>query len=124
MAERAFRSREAYSWKTAGRLRVLWAMARTIHPSIRPQPRDAVEPRLAPPSGIPRRLALAGTLLVFAGIASLLAALVPGVLVGFGDPAASAELTPPVSLAVALTLGGGVLTHIGWLFARADGRRR
>jgi hypothetical protein len=99
-------------------------MAQPTHPSTWPRTQEAVTPRLAPPSEVPRRLVLAGMLLGFAGIASLLAALVPGVLVGFDGPAASTEVTPPLSLAVVLTCGGALLLHVGRLFARADGRRR
>ena len=99
-------------------------MALPTHPSRWPRTHEAVEHRLAPPSEIPRRLVLAGTLLGFAGVAALLAAIVAGVLVGFDGPAASAELTPPLSLAVVLTFAGALLLHVGRLFARADGRRR
>jgi hypothetical protein len=84
----------------------------------------AADARLAPPSGIPRRLVLAGVVVALTGVACLLTRLVPGVLVGFGDPAASGELTPPTFLAVGLTLAGGLMAHVGWLFARADGRTR
>src|SRR3954470_20571468 len=83
-----------------------------------------LDARLAPPSALPRRLVLAGTALGLAGVAALTAALVRGILVGFGDPAASGGLAPSLPVAVALTVGGGLLVHVGLLFARADGRPR
>jgi hypothetical protein len=79
---------------------------------------------LAPPSGLPRRLVLVGAAVALAGLASLLAALVAGVLVGFDDPAATPGPTPSPSLAVALTLAGAAILHAGRLFARADARVR
>ena len=56
-------------------------------------------------------LVLAGTLAAFAGVASLLAALVAGILVGFGDPAASAGPTPSLALALGLILAGGATAY-------------
>jgi hypothetical protein len=84
---------------------------------------DAAGATLAAPSALPRRLALVGMLLAVAGVAALTAALVPAVLVGFDDPAASGPLTPPVPLGIALTFTGGTIANLGLLLARADGRR-
>jgi hypothetical protein len=81
-------------------------------------------PRLAPPSGLPRRLVLVGAAVALAGVASLLAALVAGVLVGFDDPAATPGPTPSLNLAIVLTVAGAVTLHTGRLFARADARGR
>jgi hypothetical protein len=96
----------------------------TTHPPTTPRATAAAETRLAPPSGLPRRLVLVGTVIALAGIAALTATLVAGVLVGFGDPAASGDLTPPLPLGFGLTFVGAAIANVGLLFARADGRPR
>jgi hypothetical protein len=99
---------ESPSWPAPG--------LRSAHPG---------ESGLGPPSVVPRRLVLLGLLTAFAGLACLLAVLVRIALVGFDDPAASGDSPlPSLSLGIALLLGGGLLTHAGSLFVRADRRPR
>jgi hypothetical protein len=64
------------------------------------------------------RVVLAGAAIALAGVAALLAALVPAVLVGFDDPAATSTLTPSIPLAAALTVAGAAILTAGRALAR------